>query len=91
MMMTVGHPAFSRSSAGLEQNPQAVLAFCDHHIIDEPRSRIDIDATDRATRAYGRAHLPRGGPVEDFLGVVIRQSVKITGCVWRRESLSSVC
>ena len=72
-------------TAGLERHPQAVLAFCDHHIIDD-RGRIDIDATDRAARAYGRAHLP-GGLVEDFLGVVVRQSVKITGCVWRREAL----
>lgn len=73
-------------TAGLERYPQAALAFCDHHIIDD-RGRVDIDATDRATRAYGRAGLP-GGLVEDFLGVVARQSVKITGCVWRRASLA---
>lgn len=72
-------------TAGLERYPRAALAFCDHHIIDD-RGRVDIDATDRATRTYGRADLP-AGLVEDFLGVVIRQSVKITGCVWRRESL----
>jgi len=72
-------------TAGLERYPQAVLAFCDHHIFDD-RGRVDIDATDRATCTYGRADLP-GGLVDDFLGVVIRQSVKITGCVWRRESL----
>lgn len=72
-------------TAGLERYPQAGLAFCDHDIIDE-RGRVDVAAADRATRAYGRADLP-GGLVEDFLGVVIRQSVKVTGCVWRRESL----
>jgi glycosyltransferase involved in cell wall biosynthesis len=73
-------------TAGLERCPQAVLAFCDHHIIDE-RGCVDMDATDRATRAYGRADLP-GGLVEDFLGVVMRRSVKVTGCVWRRDSLA---
>lgn len=72
-------------TAGLERYPRAGLAFCDHHIIDD-RGIVDVDATERATRIYGRADLP-GGLVEDFLGVVIRQSVKITACVWRRESL----
>jgi glycosyltransferase involved in cell wall biosynthesis len=72
-------------TTGLERYPQAVMAFCDHHIIDD-RGRVDMDATDRATRTYGRADLP-GGLVEDFLDVVIRQSVKLTGCVWRRDSL----
>lgn len=72
-------------TAGLERYPQSALAFCDHHIIDD-RGIVDTDATNRATRAFGRAELP-DGLVEDFLGVVIRQSVKITGCVWRRESL----
>ncbi len=69
----------------LEHHPEAVLAFCDHHIIDDTGA-IDVAATDSATRRFGRAELSEG-VIDDFLGVVIRQSVKITGCVWRRDSL----
>jgi hypothetical protein len=69
----------------LERNPEAVMAFCDHHLIDDA-GRIDGAATESATRRFGRAEL-REGVVADFLGLVIRQSIKITGCVWRREAL----
>lgn len=69
----------------LERNPEAVLAFCDHHIIDAS-GRVDVNATTRATHKFGRADLSEG-LIRDFLGAVIRQSVKITGCVWRRDSL----
>jgi hypothetical protein len=62
-----------------------VLAFCDHHIIDDA-GVVDVDATDSATRRFGRAGLSEG-VVEDFLGVVIRQSIKLTGCVWRLDAL----
>jgi glycosyltransferase involved in cell wall biosynthesis len=69
----------------LEHHPEAVLAFCDHHIIDDA-GIVDVEATDSATRRFGRAELSEG-VVDDFLGVVIRQSIKLTGCVWRRDAL----
>jgi glycosyltransferase involved in cell wall biosynthesis len=71
--------------AGLERFPEAVLAFCDHYIIDDTGT-VDAAATDNATRDFGRAHLSEG-LIRDFIGVVIRQSIKITGCVWRRDAL----
>jgi hypothetical protein len=70
----------------LERHPEVVLAFCDHHVIDDG-GRVDGAATESATRRFGRADLNEG-LIGDFLGVVIRQSVKITGCVWRREALA---
>ena len=48
--------------------------------------RVDGTATESATRRFGRADLSEG-LIADFLAVVIRQSVKITGCVWRRDAL----
>ena len=69
----------------LERHPEAVMAFCDHHLIDDA-GRIDSAATDSASQRFGRADLSEG-LIADFLGLVIRQSVKITGCVWRREAL----
>lgn len=69
----------------LEHHPEVVLAFCDHHIMDDG-GVVDVEATDSATRRFGRAGLSEG-VVDDFLGVVIRQSIKLTGCVWRRDAL----
>jgi glycosyltransferase involved in cell wall biosynthesis len=70
----------------LERHPDVVLAFCDHHVIDDG-GRVDGTATESATRRFGRADLSEG-VIRDFLAVVIRQSVKITGCVWRRDALA---
>lgn len=71
--------------AALERTPDAVLAFCDHYVIDDAGA-VDVAATESATRRFGRADLSEG-VIEDFLGVVIRQSVKLTGCVWLRDAL----
>ena len=69
----------------LERHPEAAMAFCDHHLIDDA-GRIDSAATESASERFGRADLSEG-VVGDFLGLVVRQSIKITGCVWRREAL----
>jgi glycosyltransferase involved in cell wall biosynthesis len=69
----------------LERHPDAVMAFCDHYLIDDA-GRIDSAATESASQRFGRTDLGEG-VVGDFLGLVVRQSIKITGCVWRREAL----
>jgi glycosyltransferase involved in cell wall biosynthesis len=70
----------------LEHHPEVVLAFCDHHVIDDAGA-VNVAETESASRRFGRADLSEG-LIGDFLAVVIRQSVKITGCVWRRDALA---
>jgi glycosyltransferase involved in cell wall biosynthesis len=69
----------------LERHPEAVLAFADHYLVND-RGRIDAAATEANTQYWGRADLEEGLH-RPFFGAVARQSVAITGCVFRRESL----
>jgi glycosyltransferase involved in cell wall biosynthesis len=69
----------------LERHPEAVLAFADHYLVDE-QGRIDVAATEANTQYWGRADLEEGVR-RPFFDAVARQSVPITGCVFRRESL----
>jgi glycosyltransferase involved in cell wall biosynthesis len=71
----------------LERRPDAVFAFCDHEIIDQDGA-VDVEATEVSTRQFGRAEL-REGYVRPFFHLVVRQSIKITGCVWRRDALDA--
>ena len=69
----------------LERHPEAVLAFADHYLTDE-RGEVDLAATEANTKRWGRADL-RDGLHHPFFGVVVRQSVAMTGCVFRRDAL----
>lgn len=69
----------------LERRSDVVFAFCDHEIIDQ-HGAVDVEATEASTRRFGRADLP-DGYLQPFFDVVARQSIKITGCVWRRDAL----
>lgn len=69
----------------LERDPDAVFAFSDHEIIDGTGA-VDVARTEESTRKFGRAELSEGF-IRPFFGVAVDQSVKITGCVWRRDAL----
>ena len=69
----------------LERHAEAVLSFADHYLIDE-RGKVDLPATEANTERWGRGDLSEGLH-RPFFGVVARQSVAITGCVFRKESL----
>jgi glycosyltransferase involved in cell wall biosynthesis len=69
----------------LERHPEAVLAFADHYLINE-RGGIELAATEANTERWGRAKLPEGLH-RPFFGVVARQSVAMTGCVFRRDAV----
>lgn len=69
----------------LERHREVVLAFADHHVVDE-RGEIDRAATDANTRRWGRCDLIEGLH-QPFFGVVARQSVPMTGCAFRRDAL----
>jgi glycosyltransferase involved in cell wall biosynthesis len=70
----------------LERDPEAVLAFADHYLVDD-RGQIDGTATEANTRYWGRADLQEGVRRPFVEEAVARQSVAISGCVFRRDSL----
>jgi glycosyltransferase involved in cell wall biosynthesis len=71
----------------LERHPDAVLAFADHYLVDD-RGQIDVAATEANTRYWGRADLQEGVRRPFVEEAVACQSVAISGCVFRRESLA---
>jgi glycosyltransferase involved in cell wall biosynthesis len=70
----------------LERHPEAVLAFADHYLVNE-RGEVDLRATDLNSERWGRAAL-KEGLHRPFFGAVARQSVALTGCVFRRDAVA---
>lgn len=69
----------------LERRQDAVLSFVDHYMVDA-RGRIERAATERSSRQWGRTGLAQGYH-QPFFELAARQSVAITGCVFRRAAL----
>ena len=72
--------------AALAAEPAAVLAFCDHWIIDEAGQRLEAE-TDRNSRHWGRADLAPGLH-RPFVQLVAAQSVPLAmGTMFRHVEL----
>lgn len=72
----------------LEAEPEAVLAFCDHDVIDE-RGKVDRELTEATSRRYGRQRL-RVGLHKPFIELaLVRKSVFFANAVVvRRDALA---
>jgi glycosyltransferase involved in cell wall biosynthesis len=72
--------------SSLLQFPDAVLAFCDHWIIDD-NGTIQVDASDHASRTYLRAALP-AGIHRPFASLLLNQTIPMAmGSMFRRNAL----
>lgn len=70
----------------LERDPDLVLAFCDHWIIDARGTRL-ADETEHNSRRWGRSALRRGVH-GDLVALCVRQSIPMAvGAVFRRGAL----
>ena len=70
----------------LDKNPECVLAFCDHWIIDS-NGIIDVDKTNLNSVFYGRYDLPEG-ICASFTQLLLSQSIPLAmGSVIRSSSL----
>jgi glycosyltransferase involved in cell wall biosynthesis len=83
-------PSFvERLAHVLRQQPEAVLAFCDHWVIDGRGRRLD-DESIRNSAAWGRAQLA-DGMHKPFVGLVSSQTIPMAmGSVFRRSALPAV-
>lgn len=83
-------PQFVHELAGaLRREPAAVLAFCDHWVIDEAGRRLD-DETTRSSATWGRTGLAPGlhRPCAEL---VVRQTLPIAmGTLFRRAALPAL-
>ncbi|KAB8314575.1 glycosyltransferase family 2 protein [Tolypothrix campylonemoides VB511288] len=69
----------------LEENPNAILAFCDQYIIDS-QGKIDGSGTEENSRAYKRTSLKKGVHQPFYELAVIHKSVPTAAaCVIRKE------
>ncbi len=80
-------PTFvERLVRGLQQHPSAVVAFCDHWIIDVHGHKL-VGDSERNTVAWGRAELA-AGLHQPFTDLVLRQSVPMAmGALFKRSAL----
>jgi glycosyltransferase involved in cell wall biosynthesis len=78
-----------RLASALQAEPQAVLAFCDHWVIDAEGERLASD-TERNTAAWGRALLGRGLH-RSFAPLVAAQTIPMAmGAMFRCATLPAV-
>jgi hypothetical protein len=80
-------PEFVATLVGeLQQEPDAVLAFCDHWVIDAAGHR-QVEETDRNSQAWGRAAL-RAGLHRSLGALLAAQTIPMAmGTVFRRAAL----
>jgi glycosyltransferase involved in cell wall biosynthesis len=71
----------------LERRSDGVLGFVDHFVVDVD-GRIDKAATESYSRRFGRTALAAGFH-QPFFELAARQTVAITGCVFRRAALET--
>jgi glycosyltransferase involved in cell wall biosynthesis len=71
----------------LRHRPDAVLSFADHFLIDAA-GRVNQVATERNSRRWGRTALAEGYH-QPFFELAARQSVAVTGCVFRRDAVAA--
>jgi glycosyltransferase involved in cell wall biosynthesis len=71
----------------LERRPDCVLSFVDHFVV-EVDGRVDPTATESYSRRFGRTALAAGFH-QPFFELAARQTVPITGCVFRRAALEA--
>ena len=73
--------------AGLEANPQAVLAFCDHWVIDSSSKILESDS-EANTRLWGREGLAEGYHSQ-FQEMLAKQTIPMAmGAIFRKSALS---
>jgi len=76
-------------TARLVADSEAVLAFCDHWVIDKHGNRL-VEATDKASAHWGRAALVAGQQAS-FPHLVARQTIPLAmGAVFRRSAVDPV-
>jgi glycosyltransferase involved in cell wall biosynthesis len=73
--------------APLEANPEIIVSFCDHDIIDA-EGKLNAAATEQVTRRFGR-HLLRDGVYRSFdeIALVYRAICVVSASLIRREAI----
>ena len=72
--------------SGLQEEADAVLAFCDHFVVDS-RGNLNVPESDEISRIYGRNSLTQGLH-HPFYGLVVAQTIPMAmGCIFRKDAL----
>ena len=80
-------PTFvERLLAPLQRDPELVLAFCDHWVINGPGDRLEAETSGNSQR-WGRTALPIGAH-RPFVSLVANQTIPFAmGCLMRRSAM----
>ncbi|MGO8918778.1 MAG: glycosyltransferase family 2 protein [Stellaceae bacterium] len=73
--------------APMEADPETIVSFCDHDIIDA-EGRLNVAATELVTRRFGR-HLLRDGVYRSFdeIALVFRSICIVSGSIIRKDAI----
>ena len=82
-----GEQFIAKLVTALEQNPKAGMAFSDYFVVDG-QSDVQLDATEAATREWGRDQLEPGLHVPAFDIGLIKRNISLVASVFRRKSVN---
>jgi glycosyltransferase involved in cell wall biosynthesis len=71
----------------LEQHPSVGMAFSDYHVVDR-HNDVQVDATEAATREWGRDQLEPGLHVPAFDVGLTKRNISLVASVFRRQSVN---
>jgi glycosyltransferase involved in cell wall biosynthesis len=82
-----GEQFIAKLVTALEQNPKAGMAFSDYFVVDG-QSDVQPEATEAATREWGRDQLEPGLHVPAFDIGLIKRNISLVASVFRRKSVN---
>jgi glycosyltransferase involved in cell wall biosynthesis len=82
-----GEEFIAKLVTALEKNPKAGMAFSDYFVIDG-QSEVKAEATEEATREWGRDQLEPGLHVPAFDVGLVKRNISLVASVFRRKSVN---
>jgi glycosyltransferase involved in cell wall biosynthesis len=82
-----GEAFIAKLVTALEQHPRAGMAFSDYFVVDG-KSAVQADATEDATREWGRDQLEPGLHVPAFDVGLVKRNIPLVASVFRRNAVN---
>jgi glycosyltransferase involved in cell wall biosynthesis len=82
-----GEDFIAKLVTALEQHPGVGMAFSDYHVVDG-RNEVQPEATEAATREWGRDQLEPGLHIPAFDVGLVKRNISLVASLFRRKSVN---